>query len=219
MAEVIPLATGKGHDLLRSAPPEAVNWRAMECAVPQVNACYCGPAALAAALSMSNAARKSTVFSQETLFEHEMVRRFLTPAQMLGRARREWTDGERRIPITFAGMSIEEAARVLGVYLDDVSVQYAEDQGLEAFIEWLGKVPTTPAVINFLGAHLKLPLGGHFALLGAFERESQRVLVLDPARHKLGWYWAHANDLFEAMRKPRAELKRSRGWLSLDGGE
>ncbi len=215
MPEVIPLSDREGQSLLKATPVEAINWRALECSVPQANPCYCGPAAIVTALSMRLASDKCAAFvSQETLFDGE-VRHFLTRAQMLGRAQREWTDGDKRIPITYAGLSVEEAARILRVYLTRATVRYAQDQDLGEFCHWLAAAPRTPAIVNFSGAHLKLPLAGHFAVIGAFCASHGYALVLDPARHKLGWYWAGDTALFAAMQCKRPHLNRSRGWIEL----
>ena len=215
MSDVIPLASERGQALFQSTPPDTVNWQALECAVPQVNAFYCGPAAVVAALSMALPARRqSAAINQATLFDGP-VASFLTKAQMAGRAQREWTDGNQRIAVSYAGLSVEEAARILRVYLPQADVRYAADERLDGFVEWLSRAPTQPAILNFLGSHLKLPLGGHFAVIGAYARAEQAALVLDPARHKLGWYWAPAKALFDAMRGQRPRLNRSRGWVDL----
>ena len=158
---------------------------------------------------------ESTLFiSQETLFEGE-VRRFLTKAQMLGRAQREWTDGAKRISVTYAGLSVEQAARILRRHLTRATIRCAEEKDLGEFRSWLTTAARAPAILNSYGAHLRLPLAGHFAVIGAFCASRGYALVLDPARHKLGWYWAKYESLFAAMQIKRPQLNRSRGWIDL----
>ena len=215
-AIVTPFASVAGERLLRSTDAGLVNWRAIESAVPQDNTCYCGPAALYSALdSAHDRSAKGRITSQDALLD-DKAGTICSRDQVLGRVPRTWSDGREERRVTYAGMSIEEATRILGLYFSDAFLTYARPDSRAAFEAWLQRCGSAPSIFNFLGADLGLPLGGHFASVGAYNRQSRHALVLDPARHRVGWYWAPLDALFNAMGTLRPGLQRARGWIQVE---
>jgi len=76
--------------------------------------------------------------------------------------------------------------------------------------------PGTFVVANFLGHSIDKPIGGHFSPIGAWDPDTDSVLVLDVARHKTGWYWVSVEDLLVAM--AQADNGRPRGFLLVRAG-
>ena len=58
---------------------------------------------------------------------------------------------------------------------------------------------------------------GHFSPLGAYDVESDSVLVMDVAGFKNGWYWVPVKDLYAAMNTLDGSVYR--GWLVIHPGE
>ena len=224
---VVPFSSNAGQTLFATSHSSHINWRVIECAVPQQNACYCGPATLVTALSSIRAtagtgaaapgARTTTWLNQDQLFEGDTAK-ICTREQVLGHKIRTWSDGTEQREVRYSGMSLEEVTQVLALHFPTAAWTYASDATEQDLEAWLLKAGGVPAIFNFLGAHLGLPLGGHFAIAGAFNAEAGRALILDPARHKVGWYWVRTRDLLEAMRKIRPGLERARGWITVDHG-
>ncbi len=54
---------------------------------------------------------------------------------------------------------------------------------------------------------------GHISPLGAFDTESDSVLVMDVASHKTPWYWAPVPELFAAMAATYDSQPKGGGWV------
>lgn len=54
-------------------------------------------------------------------------------------------------------------------------------------------------IVNFDYGHILDSKGGHFSPVAAYDEGSDRVLVLDVARHKNGWFWIEIKKLLKAM--------------------
>lgn len=217
---VVPFASPEGQALFTGTPHDHINWRVIECAVPQANACFCGPAAVVTALLATRKAGSATVTDQFALFTrngHASAEPVCTLEQVLGRAPRTWAFDGQRIEATYAGMSMEEVEACLAGVGRAVELTYASAQNdwETHFGEVISLTPDQPVLINFDGSTLGLPLGGHFAVIAGHGADRRRLLIADPARHKVGWYWVDAADLYRAMLRPRPTLERPRGWLAV----
>lgn len=60
---------------------------------------------------------------------------------------------------------------------------------------------------------------GHFAVLGAYDAESESVLMLETARFKYPLHWLPLRDLYESMGWEDQATGQSRGWMVLSADE
>jgi glutathione gamma-glutamylcysteinyltransferase len=70
-------------------------------------------------------------------------------------------------------------------------------------------------VVNFARSLLGQTGDGHFSPLGAYDRVTDSVLVIDVARFKYPYYWATLSQLYQAMIPSDLVTGLSRGWFRL----
>ncbi|MFM7170271.1 MAG: phytochelatin synthase family protein [Cyanobium sp.] len=73
--------------------------------------------------------------------------------------------------------------------------------------------PQDRLLVNYQRSALGQPGGGHISPVGAYDRSTDRVLILDVARYRYPAVWVRAEDLWGAMRTPDSSSGRSRGLL------
>jgi hypothetical protein len=115
------------------------------------------------------------------------------------------------------GITLDQMGALLAVQPVTVAVHHATDTSLEAFREeaatYLAK-PDHFVLINYLRSALGQQKGGHFSPLAAYDRETDRFLILDVARYKYPPVWVKAEELFAAMNtKDSDNADRSRGYV------
>ena len=97
----------------------------------------------------------------------------------------------------------------------------AEEEGeakrtaMETLRKACADAPNTAILLNYhMGTAGQRPFGGHISPLGAYHRESRRLLVLDVwPQTRASWLCEDA--LWAAMCATDPESGRSRGWLSI----
>ena len=115
------------------------------------------------------------------------------------------------------GVSIADLGKILELYGARAEVVLAElhpEAGIEAFRAVAKSVlgdETRFLVANFLGSAIGTATGGHISPLGAYDEETDSILVLDVAGHKTPWYWAPLPHLYQAMHTLAGDDYR--GWL------
>lgn len=115
------------------------------------------------------------------------------------------------------GITLDQMGTLLAVQPVDVSVRHASDSSLDAFRSeaqaYLAK-PGHFVLVNYFRNTLGQQKGGHFSPLAAYDRESDRFLILDIARYKYPPVWVKAEELFAAMNtKDSDNNDRSRGYV------
>ncbi|KAG2216910.1 hypothetical protein INT45_001839 [Circinella minor] len=100
----------------------------------------------------------------------------------------------------------------------DVVVKRGSDFTLEEFKKDVENVTTRSdvfMVISFSRKTLGQTGDGHFSPIGAYNPETQMVLVLDTARYKYPSYWCPIETLYESMKPIDKETGRPRGYFLL----
>jgi hypothetical protein len=175
-------------DYLADYPALAKAWR------PQQLASYCGVASGATIL---------TALGQPTTQDA-----FFTPAAARVRS---------RMAVTFGGMSLSELAGLLAAHGLEISTAYAAGSTPAEFRAAVMENLASSGdfmLVNYQREVLEQGRVGHISPLGAYHRESDRVLVMDTAAHKYPHTWVPLEALFAAMNEVDAASGRSRGFLS-----
>ncbi|MCC7446747.1 MAG: hypothetical protein IT324_04985 [Anaerolineae bacterium] len=120
------------------------------------------------------------------------------------------------------GLSLDELSRMLEIYGVQVALHYAAEDipdgsnRLRRTVKSVLGSKDRFVIVNFLGHPLGAPTGGHISLLGAYDSESDAVLVIDVAAHKNPWYWVPLTHLYQSMHLMTHNLHR--GWLVVSDG-
>ena len=113
--------------------------------------------------------------------------------------------------------SESQVAAILKIYELSVKVTMAEynlQEGQQLFRTVVKSVlhhPEKILICNFFGRVKGMSTGGHYSVVGAYDEETDSVLVMDTAAHKNPWYWVPVKHLYKAMHTK--DGKHYRGWI------
>lgn len=115
------------------------------------------------------------------------------------------------------GITLDQMGQLLEVQPVDATVRHASDTNLDTFREEASKYLATPGhfvMINYFRNALGQVKGGHFSPLAAYDRDSDRFMILDVARYKYPPVWVKAEELFAAMNTKDSDNEdKSRGYV------
>lgn len=115
------------------------------------------------------------------------------------------------------GITLDQMGALLAVQPVDVSVRHASDSSLDAFRNEASAYLAQPGhfvLANYFRNALGQQKGGHFSPLAAYDKGSDRFLILDVARYKYPPVWVKADELFAAMNtKDSDNADKSRGYV------
>ena len=115
------------------------------------------------------------------------------------------------------GLCLKEVADILKLYdakVKPVMAEYTLHEGCQAFRTVAKSVlqhPEKILICNFFGRVKGMSTGGHYSVIGAYDDETDSVLVMDTAAHKNPWYWVAVKHLYKAMHTK--DGKNYRGWI------
>ena len=119
--------------------------------------------------------------------------------------------------ILHQGITLDQMGALLAVQPVDVTVRHASDSSLESFRTEAASYLEQPGhfiLINYFRNALGQQKGGHFSPLAAYDRETDRFMILDVARYKYPPVWVKAEELFAAMNtKDSDNSDKSRGYV------
>ena len=119
------------------------------------------------------------------------------------------------------GITLDQMGGLLAVQPVDVTVRHASDSSLDAFRSEAAGYLAQPGhyvLINYFRNALGQQKGGHFSPLAAYDKETDRFLILDVARYKYPPVWVKADELFAAMNtKDSDNDDKSRGYVLISG--
>jgi hypothetical protein len=122
------------------------------------------------------------------------------------------------------GLTLAQLEGLLKVYKAHVQLEYAADENVErgtrSFRKILKRVLSEPnrfLIVNFKGTAMGAPTAGHITPVGAYDRHSDSVLLLDVASHRNPWYWVPVRHLYQAMHT--RDGVRYRGYLVVSDGD
>lgn len=109
------------------------------------------------------------------------------------------------------GLNLHEVEKILNIHGAETSLVYAKDPLEKALpylretIKSLMKTSDKIMIANFHGKVMGLTAKGHYSTIGAYDEESDSVLVLDTAAHKHPWYWVPLKHLYHGMHTEAAK--------------
>lgn len=166
-------------------------WQLMPYFVTQQNLGYCGVASAVMVLNALEVSAPKTpayepyrLFTQDNFFENKAVKQVITPS------------------IARYGMSVFDLKSALAAYPLSVKQVKADEFSLVEFKQALVKLISTPNVFVIAGYDRK-KIGqsghGHFSPIAAYDKKSDRFLILDVARFENPPFWVKTEDLYSAM--------------------
>ena len=115
------------------------------------------------------------------------------------------------------GITLDQIGQLLAVQPVDVTVRHASDSNMDTFRSEAAGYLAQPGhfvLINYFRNALGQQKGGHFSPLAAYDKETDRFLILDVARYKYPPVWVKADELFAAMNtKDSDNNDKSRGYV------
>lgn len=162
----------------------------------QARRAFCGPATISAVVNA--ALHPAPPVTQHSLFN-------------------DATDAVKsEYALTMGGLTLEELAGFLRAHGLQVQTVHASGSSLASFRmaarRTLGE-PQTYLVVNYDRRVLQQAGVGHISPLGAFDPETDRVLVLDVASQRYPYTWVPVADLWAAMNTVDADAEQTRGYL------
>ncbi|MCC5831486.1 MAG: phytochelatin synthase family protein [Chlamydiales bacterium] len=202
-AELVSLTPGPGVKLLLDSDERSDYWRLVNYFETQITNTHCG---VASGVMVLNALKiekpyverfKYPLFTQEEGFFTEDVKQIVQLEQVLK-----------------GGMSMSQLARALETFRLSATPLYATEFSLADFRQLL---ETTLVEENsFLIANWYRPAigqigSGHFSPIGAYNKKTDQVLILDVSRYKYPPFWVPAEDLYKSMQPLGSKGQRTRG--------
>ncbi len=169
--------------------------------VPQSRRAFCG---VASSVAVINAALQPLPrLTQETLF---------TSAAAAVRS---------ELAVSFRGLTLEQLARIIRAHGLEVRMTHAAQSNLDSFRALARDALAEPQVfliVNYDRATLGQKGPGHISPVGAYDVETDRLLVLDVAGYKYPYTWVPAPKLWSAMNTTDSDSGKTRGYLLVSAG-
>jgi hypothetical protein len=173
--------------------------------VTQNDQSYCGIATMVMVLNALNIQAPITLsispfstFTQENVF-NEKTETILPKATLLNE-----------------GMTLDQLGEMLKTFGLTIEVKHTSTASIEEFLslakEYLGS-PNHYVVVNYLRSSIGQETGGHISPLAAYDKNTDRFLILDVSRYKYPPVWVKSSELFAAMSTLDSSSDKSRGFI------
>lgn len=120
------------------------------------------------------------------------------------------------LKVFFSGMQLSELADLIAAHGASVELTYASDANIEVFRKTVKenlKNANDFLLVNYSRKALDQAGGGHISPVGAYDPESDRILILDTAGYKYPYHWVKLTDLFDAMNT--LDGAKTRGYVTI----
>jgi hypothetical protein len=206
--QLIPFSTNAGETLLLESQSKADYFVLSNQFVTQINQAYCGVAsgvmvlnALGVTAPESKQYQPFKVFTQDNFFDRVEAKQVITPELVAKR-----------------GMTLAQLGGLLTSHGAKVTVYYGADVDLNRFRSLL--VENLSArdnfiIINYLRKSIGQERGGHISPIAAYNRQTDRVLILDVSRYKYPPVWVKVADLWQAIRTVDSDSGKTRGFVTV----
>ena len=174
--------------------------------VTQDNQAYCGVASIVMVLnSLGVPAPESPqykpyrVFTQENFFSNKAAVKVISPDT-----------------VSRQGMTLQELGKLLESYQVKTQVYHAGNTSLEGFRKLATdnlRQSDNFIIINYLRKAIGQKTGGHISPLAAYNKETDRFLILDVSRYKYPPVWVKTEDLWKAMNTVDSTSGKTRGFV------
>ncbi|OUL26371.1 glutathione gamma-glutamylcysteinyltransferase [Nostoc sp. RF31YmG] len=174
--------------------------------ITQNNQAYCGVASMVMVLnSLGIPAPEAPqykpyrVFTQENFFSNEKAQAVITAED-----------------VSRQGMTLDQLGGLLGSYGVKIAVYHAADISLENFRKLAAENLQQPGnflIVNYLRKAIGQEKGGHISPLAAYNKQTDRFLILDVSRYKYPPVWVKAEELWKAMATLDQISGKTRGFV------
>jgi Phytochelatin synthase len=116
------------------------------------------------------------------------------------------------------GVTLKQITEALKTFHVKVKTYYANDLTLEKFRSLAADTTSQNRgyiIVNFLRTGLGEEGGGHFSPLAAYDKKTDRFLMLDVARYRYPPVWVTTADLWKGINTRDAGANASRGFVIL----
>ena len=123
-----------------------------------------------------------------------------------------------RLSVMLGGMSLPDFAALMNAHGAQVSTMHADTSSLEEFravVERNLSSEDDYLLVNYQREVLGQERVGHISPLAAYDRDSDRVLILDTAGYKYPPTWVPMASLFAAMSTVDSASGKSRGFIEI----
>ncbi len=114
------------------------------------------------------------------------------------------------------GMTLEQLGKLLETYAVKADVHHAGDTTLDEFRSLVVKNLQEPGnfvLVNYLRKAIGQETGGHISPVAAYNKETDRFLILDVSRYKYPPVWVKASELWQAMATVDSSSGKTRGFV------
>lgn len=198
----VSMIDDSGIAMFKSAEKRAlVDWKAVESLEPQAYRTFCGLA------SVCTLAKKDLpgLDQEQLLLNNSLFKKKQEVLGIEGKNTGYELDHLRKVAENSGKITIVVKA------IDDEKKGIAK---LRKDIISSVKNPSTSMITNFNGVSLGSKTKGHFSPIGAYDPDSDQVLVLDVALHRNESFWIPVDDLYKSM-KTRDSFGNPRGYAIL----
>jgi hypothetical protein len=123
-----------------------------------------------------------------------------------------------RLSVMLGGMSLPDFAALMNAHGAQVSTMHADTSSLEEFraaVERNLSSEDDYLLVNYQREVLGQERVGHISPLAAYDRDSDKVLILDTAGYKYPPTWVPMESLFAAMSTIDSASGKSRGFIEI----
>jgi hypothetical protein len=129
------------------------------------------------------------------------------------------TDAVRsRMQVTFGGMSLSDLAGLLAAHGMDVTKMHGDELTIEEFRQVIESNLAREGdylLVNYQRQTLGQGRVGHISPLGAYDKSSDRVLIMDTADYKYPHTWVPLEMLYAATQEKDLSTERARGLIEV----
>lgn len=114
------------------------------------------------------------------------------------------------------GMTLAQLGKLLESYQVKAEVHHAGDLTLDEFRKMVVKNLQETGnfvLVNYLRKAIGQETGGHISPLAAYNKETDRFLILDVSRYKYPPVWVKASELWQAMATVDSDSGKTRGFV------
>ncbi len=188
---LIPITDKKGQQLFKQAEIKQDFFQLIPYAVTQHKLSYCGIAssvialnALAVPAPIAQNIAPYHLFTQNNLFSHQS-----------GNPKIKKSIVEKQ------GLSLDELGQLLknsGAFVDVIPASKLKEIKFIKLIKSALQNPAQIVLVNYYRKSLGLPGGGHISPIAAYDKQSNRFLLLEVSRYKYPPFWVSADQLWRA---------------------
>jgi hypothetical protein len=124
--------------------------------------------------------------------------------------------------VSFRGLTLEQLARIIRAHGLEVRIVHAAQSDLESF-RALARDALSESLVFLIVNYDRTALGqagsGHISPIGAYDAETDRLLVLDVAGYKYPYTWVPTSKLWSAMNTTDSDSGKTRGYILVSAGD